>query len=138
MTDALLFKMLLGHLVGDFMTQNLWMALNKQKHAGLGIKTCLIHCALYTLSVCFFMNMWSPVWVAVVFASHFFPDRYGWTEKYLQFIKGRSLTHFMADEENQTYSPYIALRSGFYIFVFTTVDSTIHLVLLYTGLLYYM
>ena len=44
-----MFEMLIGHLVGDYLLQNDWMAENKAKHKGLGWLTCAVHCLLYTM-----------------------------------------------------------------------------------------
>jgi len=61
-----MFEMLLGHLVGDYLLQNNWMALGKSKYNGMGWLTCTVHCVLYTLAVCFIMQNWSIVWVGIV------------------------------------------------------------------------
>jgi len=67
---------LLGHLIGDFMVQNDWMALRKRKQTW----PCLLHCVCYTLAMWvvlapFFALPW---WFYFfVFATHFPIDRYG-------------------------------------------------------------
>ena len=126
-----MFEMLLGHLVGDYLLQNNWMALSKSKHSGLGFFTCVVHCVLYTIAVCTIMWVWDINWVIAVFLSHFVIDKYGIPEMYLKFINGRSLQSFLDNPENKEYTPYIGLRSGFYIFVYVVVDNTMHLLLMY-------
>lgn len=126
-----MFEMLLGHLVGDYLLQNNWMALGKGKHNGLGWFTCIIHCMLYTVAVCLLMWNWDTSWVIAVFFSHFIIDKFGLPELYLKIIRGRSLQQFLNDEENKEYSPYIALRAGFYIFVYVVTDNTMHLLLMF-------
>lgn len=126
-----MFDMLLGHLVGDYLLQNNWMALQKNKHEGVGQLPCLVHCALYTLAVCLCMGNWDVPWICAVFASHYPVDRYGLAEKYLKLIRGRSLQVFLDDPENLEYSPYVNLRGGFYIFVYAVVDNTMHLLIMW-------
>lgn len=69
MNDTLTLA-IIGHLVGDYLLQNDWMALNKKKR----IFNCAVHCALWTLSVCFFTGWWSTVVVSVLFLSHMIQD----------------------------------------------------------------
>lgn len=65
-------ELLIGHLVGDYILQNDWMALNKKKSS----LPCLVHCALYTLSVAAFSLFALPLWaIAVIFVTHFIQDR---------------------------------------------------------------
>jgi len=60
----------MSHLIGDFLLQNDWMALNKKSRSW----PCFVHVALYTLTVWFVMR-W-PWWaIAIVFATHFAQDR---------------------------------------------------------------
>lgn len=42
---------LIGHLVGDYLLQNDWMAGNKKKAGAEGFRACLVHCVLWTFSV---------------------------------------------------------------------------------------
>lgn len=126
-------SMLFGHIVGDYFLQNKWMALNKNKHNGLGWLTCLVHCTLYTIAVCTFMWLWSPLWILLVFLSHFPIDKWSLAEKYLKLISGRSLGEFLTNPENRCYSPHIALRAGFNILIYTIVDNSAHLMILYYG-----
>lgn len=126
-----MFEMLLGHLVGDYLLQNNWMALGKSKHNRLGWLTCAVHCTLYTVAVCLLMWNWQTVWIVAVFLSHFVIDKFGIPELYLKLIRGRSLQHFLNNEENADWSPYIGLRSGFYIFVYVVADNTMHLLLMW-------
>lgn len=61
---------LIAHLIGDYIIQNDWMAQNKKK----ATLPCLVHVALYTLSVTVFT--WWPWWaLAIVAVTHFLQDR---------------------------------------------------------------
>lgn len=62
---------IIGHLVGDYLLQNDWMALHKKQNS----VRCAIHCALWATSVCFFTGWWAPwVWPAL-FIAHYAQDR---------------------------------------------------------------
>lgn len=45
-----MWNALVGHLVGDYLIQNDWMALNKKQSS----LHCAVHCGLWTLSVILF------------------------------------------------------------------------------------
>lgn len=64
---------IIGHLVGDYLLQNDWMALNKKKLGGE--INCLVHCLLWTLSVCLFSGWHSAAAIIVLFFSHIYQDR---------------------------------------------------------------
>ena len=60
----------IAHLIGDYLLQSDWMAMNKKK-ANL---PCLVHCFIYT-AVVWALTAW-PIWaLAVVFVTHFAIDR---------------------------------------------------------------
>lgn len=61
---------LVGHLVGDYLLQNDWMALNKKTSTF----HCVVHCAIWTACVVLFA--WWPWWTVIpLFATHFIQDR---------------------------------------------------------------
>lgn len=62
---------IIGHLVGDYLLQNDWMALNKKKRSF----PCLIHCMLWTAAVCVFAGWFSWIIISVLFLTHFIQDR---------------------------------------------------------------
>jgi Protein of unknown function (DUF3307) len=70
---------LIGHLVGDYLLQNDWMALNKKKSSF----HCGVHCLIWATSVVLFAGWgWLP-WL-VLLAVHFGQDRtnvIGWWMK---------------------------------------------------------
>lgn len=60
---------IVGHLVGDYLIQNDWMALNKKQSS----LVCAVHSALWATSVCLFA--WWPVWIwSVLFVGHYVQD----------------------------------------------------------------
>lgn len=62
---------LIGHLVGDFILQNDWMAANKKKQTW----PCLVHCAIWTACVCLFAGITALWAIGVLFGTHFLQDR---------------------------------------------------------------
>ncbi len=65
-----MIEAIIGHLVGDYLLQTDWMALNK-KHS---TPICAVHCSVWTLSVCLFGGLgWMAA--AVLFVTHFIQDR---------------------------------------------------------------
>ena len=45
---------IVGHLVGDYLLQNDWMALNKKKQDPYGSFACVVHCAIWSMCVVIF------------------------------------------------------------------------------------
>jgi len=64
---------LLLHLLGDFITQNNWMAENKAKMTFKGFLACLTHCIVYSLPFAFIA---SPAALSVIFGTHFLIDKF--------------------------------------------------------------
>ena len=134
----LMFQMLLGHLVGDYLLQNEWMAMNKSKNTQIGWLSAFIHCILYTLAVCTFMWNFQLIWIVAVFLSHFPIDKFGLGEKYMKYVKGSSLRDYI-DSVNHTYTRTWLdngdgermLTGGFRAFVYAVTDNTMHLVLMF-------
>lgn len=72
---------LIGHLVGDYLLQNDWMALNKKRST----LHCLSHVAVYCLCVWAF-TQW-PVWaMAITAMCHFIQDRTGVIRWYMRAV----------------------------------------------------
>ena len=139
-----MFELLLGHLVGDYLLQNEWMAMNKSKNTWIGWLSATIHCILYTLAVCLFMQNFDPIWFVVVFLSHFPIDKFSLAEKYMHYIKGKGMKDYVLKDkwmDDLTYAPkpqfnlnrYDMLEGGFTSIVYTITDNTIHLVLMYVS-----
>ena len=61
---------LIGHLVGDYLLQNDWMALNKKRSS----VHCGVHCLLWAAAVVLFAG-WGLGAFTVLFAAHFAQDR---------------------------------------------------------------
>lgn len=69
---------IVGHLVGDYLLQNDWLASNKKQPGRSGDLACNLHCAIWTACVCLFGGCRFPeAWwvVPVLFLAHFAQDR---------------------------------------------------------------
>lgn len=135
-----MFELLLGHLAGDYLLQNEWMALNKSKNTLNGWMAAFMHCILYTVAICLFMWNFDWYWMVVVFLSHFPIDKFSLAEKYLHFIKGKGLKDYVYKNgiwDNGLPKPqgqlnrYDALEGGFTAFVYAVTDNTMHLILMW-------
>lgn len=73
---------LVGHLVGDYLLQNDWMALNKKSSSF----HCAVHCAVWTVCVCLFGRIDNPLIIVFLFASHFIQDRTTIVSWYMDFV----------------------------------------------------
>jgi hypothetical protein len=62
---------IIGHLVGDYLLQNDWMAMNKKRSTF----HCAIHCTLWTASVCLIASWCNVVAIAILWLAHFLQDR---------------------------------------------------------------
>jgi hypothetical protein len=86
---------LIGHLVGDYLLQNDWMALNKKKPGGKW--HCAVHATIWTLCVCMFTGWWSTAAWGVLWATHYWQDRTNiivWWMKFMgqeKFMKSGSV-----------------------------------------------
>ena len=63
MTADLLFRICLAHVVGDYLLQTDWMALNKKEKGWFGWKAAFVHCWIWT--ACIFVAI-LPEFIAVI------------------------------------------------------------------------
>ena len=120
----MMFELLLGHLVGDYLLQNEWMAQNKAKKTWIGWLAATIHCIIYTFAVCLIMWEWKPIWIVAIFFSHFFIDKFAFGYWYLKHIKG-------LDTYSYKMVGLSELRAGFNAVIYTVTDNTMHLLLMW-------
>lgn len=140
------FGLLIGHLLGDFVFQNDWMASNKTNpHPGpepgedgllrrytaehrawqercaacvRGDIACTVHCLLYTLAVWACSFWWMPVWgPAAVFLAHWPVDRFRLAGWWMRNVSGQS---FFASKEHPLFPWSVVV-----------VDNTFHLLTLF-------
>lgn len=78
-------EQLFFHLIGDYITQNDWMALKKKKAGIAGFSICLLHCTIYALPFLFIGSIYA---FCVILISHFILDRTHIVEWYLAARNG--------------------------------------------------
>lgn len=72
---------IVGHLVGDYLAQNDWMALNKKAAGWHGLLACAVHCTLWTAAVLMFSGWYALpretlAWlIPSLWLTHFAQDR---------------------------------------------------------------
>jgi hypothetical protein len=80
---------LVGHMVGDYLVQNDWIASRKASSTW----ACLLHCLLYTLAMAgalWASGMTWPLWAwGVIFGSHFAFDRFGLARWMMVHVTGQ-------------------------------------------------
>ena len=133
-----MFELLLGHLVGDYLLQNDWMALNKGQKSFFGWWTCFIHCMVYSLTVCAFTEM-SFDWFFIVFNSHFWIDHFSIADKWSKIKGNQGLGDYMASKASWVgWARTDYVTASFKSIVYVVQDNTMHLVLMYWGWIYLM
>lgn len=124
--EDLFARIVLGHLVGDYLLQSKVMALKKSERNCNGIFWCTIHCLLYTASVCLFLWPVKPLIIGLIFLSHWPIDRWSLASWWLKLIKGRDFV-----SAYQSPGQYREIDIAFSCLVYTVVDNTMHLILLW-------
>lgn len=100
----------IGHLVGDYLLQNDWMAFRKKEKSLRGELACNVHCLLWTLSVLLFTGWWDWRHAVLVYLSHYVLDR-------TKFVK------WYCDTINRLEKPQA--------WVYIVTDNVLHLLFLY-------
>ncbi len=119
-------RIVLGHLTGDYLLQNRYMAIHKTDSTDQGAWICVLHCLIYTASVCLFLWTINPLIVALVFLSHWPIDRTAFAYIWLKFIGGRDImVEFISKDQ------YREIALPFACFVYAVTDNTMHLILLW-------
>lgn len=79
----MLAEAIVGHLVGDYLLQNDWMALNKKNKLWI----CLIHATIWTSCVFLFSGMTiGLVGLAILFLTHIIQDHTLLIQHYMKFV----------------------------------------------------
>ena len=118
-------KILLGHLIGDYLLQSKKMAIAKSTKGLIGLTWCLIHCLLYTLIIYLMTTTHDPIKIVLIFMSHFPIDRWSLASWWLKVIKGRDLMTAYHSTAN-----YHEIDLSFSVIIYVVVDNTMHLLLM--------
>ncbi|AZO95270.1 DUF3307 domain-containing protein [Halocella sp. SP3-1] len=80
-------NIILGHMIGDYLFQSDWMAINKKKSGLAGLIPCIVHCLIWTISVFLFIGEYRLIFFCMLFLSHFILDRTNFVKWYLKRFK---------------------------------------------------
>lgn len=143
--------LLFGHLFGDYVFQNNWMALNKKVNK----IACVLHCSVYTITVMLFLVIGaglsaSLLTVFLIFSSHYILDSTSLVEKWMRFYKIRSWSTYVPISKDKTKHSGIdinkcreesfnieeSLVTVFGAFIYVVIDNTLHLFAMFLILKY--
>lgn len=124
--ESLFAKLVLGHLLGDYILQSKYMAIMKSGKSIKGFLMCIFHCLIYAISICLFLWKFSLLMFSFVFLSHFFIDRWSLGEKWLKLIKGRNILSAYASKDQ-----YHEIDLIFSCIVYTVTDNALHLIIMW-------
>jgi hypothetical protein len=128
MTADLLVRLLLGHLVGDYLLQTNWMALNKKRHLWIAA----VHSAVWTIAVVVFVpELLSVLAVAAVFGSHLLLDATDIVNAWLKLIGSRSYESVRAYQQEDHPELHKQFMVAYTALVQAVADNTLHLLFLY-------
>lgn len=125
---TLYILIILGHFVGDYLFQPLWMALGKSENTLKGYMICILHCLIYSLMIASFSGKYidnPKVW-ALAFLSHFFIDKWSLAQVWLNMIEGRNVVE---EAKNNN-----LIGTAFGAVVYTITDNTLHILILIFGI----
>lgn len=115
-------QFILGHLLGDFVAQPKWMAIQKGQAGWRGAWICTIHVLIYTLCVALLTDVWNLWALMAIAVPHWVIDRISLAKIHLKILGGR--TPWNLDEDDPFDPAFTAI-------MYTVVDATIHLLFLY-------
>lgn len=110
----------IGHLIGDFLLQNDYMAMHKKEMSVRGLLVCGVHCLLYTLAVIACTGWWQWYLIVLVFLSHFPIDK---TYILVRYMRWFGSFKRVIDDAN------VDMHHKVWAYLF--VDQTAHLTLLW-------
>jgi hypothetical protein len=124
--NDLFASLLWGHIAGDYLFQNKYIALNKSERTLRGFLICVLHCAIYTLSIYAFLPNLPFQFYLYVFLTHFMIDRFSLAQKWLDLIHGRNVI-----EDYESKDKYREIAISFACIVYCVVDNGAHMMIQY-------
>lgn len=126
--DDIFFRLLMGHMVGDYVLQSTMMATAKgQSRTVQGWAWCTLHCIIYTISICLFLWQISLLLFVGIFLSHFFVDKFSLADKWSALMKGRTFAAAQTEPDKEKRPFTIA----FTCLCYTAIDNTMHFLLMW-------
>jgi len=140
MTGDFLFRMLLGHAIGDYWLQRMWMALNKRN----SFDAVLSHCFVYTFCIILALypelsklGVIKNIFITfLIFGSHWILDGTDLLEKFLNLMGARTYVNTEEYINNlNEYSETFEIRK-YYARIYNGIthavaDNTGHIFLMY-------
>jgi hypothetical protein len=129
------FNFIIGHIVGDYILQNNWMALNKKN----SVMAALVHCIVYTVAICVSIyqtllqqSIERIIIVAIlVFLSHVVLDYTDLVDSFLHAIRGRSWKRSFDLASKQVNQNIASAIIAYTAIVQTVVDNALHIIMMY-------
>ena len=115
--DYLVVKLVIAHLLGDFLLQTATMADTKYRPGWSGTWWCTVHVGIYTAVFAGMFGQMSLLLGIGIFVPHWLIDRYSLSYRWMQLIGRSSL---LAD-----HSP---TKAAFGAIIYVVIDQTFHLV----------
>jgi hypothetical protein len=140
MSADLLFLLIIGNFVGEYITQSGSLHLLKSY---LSTK-CLIHSSIYTVVVLLFiaidfprshnMVFQLPIFALITLSTHFLIDRLDPVDKWLHLLGSKSHEHTMSRVHDSTSKLYSMYESA-YTAIFQTIgNNVLYLLIMYLSL----
>lgn len=134
--SSIYFGLLLGHLVGDYLCQNTWMAVNKIRNDHTGWLACFVHSLVYTIAVAstvgWVSGCWAffdPIGMFLLFNTHFWIDKFSLGNLWLKMVKDVDLKAVLSSGYNGQVVD-TASKISLTWFLYIVIDNTLHLVLM--------
>ena len=116
-----MLRLILGHLVGDYLFQTRYMARMKSANSILGFLWCIFHCIVYTMTVCIFIGNFSPLAAFIIFNSHFWIDKFSLAKYWMVFLNGKK---YMMSFTKMPTDHNALLEMIFGSFVYIVIDNS--------------
>ena len=126
MTELLFVRMLIGHLVGDYLLQTQWQAGKKGLYSFEGWAASLVHGLSYTFAVVAFCDVWSPLFALLVFLTHWPIDKFGVSKVVFEWSGNGPRVFMPIQDEGMK-----LMLAGIQGLVYVAKDNTMHLALLF-------
>lgn len=124
--EDLFARIVLGHLVGDYLFQSKKMAIGKSERGWRGWCWCTLHSLIYTATVCLFLWTINPLVIFLIFLSHWPIDRWSLAKYWSKLIGGRDIMTAWASTDR-----WREIDLAFSCLVYAIGDNTMHLVLMW-------
>ena len=140
--------LLIGHLAGDYIFQNSWMALNKRAYLSI----CNVHCIIYTMCVCtglvLFNIPFSLFLFIGIYLSHFILDSTTIVQKWMKFYGITNFTTCIPIRENYKHKKVFeweakltasqVVQTIFGTICYVMIDNTLHLIMMVAFIKYFI